>query len=478
MFPKQRMLKKPEKIKGVRSGPAHKTKAPGTHLKGACRLQSNRRRGKVEGTAAPQPRPQQGSAPHPTATATPQERCVAEKAALHRSVDPPYPSFAVKGPPTAGDEAGMWLWMGEDPRRIQSPPSLTLPSPHSRGGGTGQADEAKVPPGPFAGAAAPQHLACRALVGSPPRGRTPEGVRPPGPGTDGRTKWRGAAVPLRGPVPRGNTPSALPPREVPHTAYRIRQRGSRAARRGIGRRGHLRPPCPGERASGAASSANGGSDPEMSEGKPAVRPGRGAGRPGPAPPVPRDKQQQQPPPRPQTPPKSHETRRPGFAHPALLAAAPHAEPQASPAAPADLWRKDQLQRLTAPSRDVCFSLPLGAKKVFTLSVACCNVNYSTCACAVVAHNNKAFCGLLLSKDWKKKSLIPAAPLRRLQKQTPACAALFAPAPGILVPRPHGPAVVPEERCTAPWACTKESPGLARSPRAVGFPVTQLEIHQG
>lgn len=206
------MLKKPEKIKGVRSGPAHKMKAPGTHLKGACRLQSNRRRGKVEGTAAPQPRPQQGSAPRPTATATPQERCVAEKVALHRNVDPPYPSFAGKGPPTAGDEAGMWLWMGEDPRRIQSPPSPTLPSPHSRGGGTGQADEAKVPPGPFAGAAAPQHLACRALVGSPPRGRAPEGVLPPGLGTDGRTKWRGVAAPLRGPIPRGNAPSALPPR--------------------------------------------------------------------------------------------------------------------------------------------------------------------------------------------------------------------------------------------------------------------------
>lgn len=92
----------------------------------------------------------------------------------------PYPSFAGKGPLTAGDKARVWLWRGEDCRSTQSPPSPPLPSPHSRKGGRGEANEVRVQalPVPFAGVAAPQHLACRVLAGSPSQARVPEGVLP------------------------------------------------------------------------------------------------------------------------------------------------------------------------------------------------------------------------------------------------------------------------------------------------------------
>lgn len=60
--------------------------------------------------AAPTPAPERGSAPaHSHATATPQEQSVLEDVALHRDVDPLYPSFASKGPPTAEDEADVML---------------------------------------------------------------------------------------------------------------------------------------------------------------------------------------------------------------------------------------------------------------------------------------------------------------------------------------------------------------------------------
>lgn len=123
---------------------------------------------------------------------------------------------------------------------------------------------------------------------------------------------------MRRPVPRGNASSAhplrcyrcrcrrCPPQGAPHTTYLTRESGSGAARSG-----HLRPPCPGERASGAAVSATGSPDPEMSgaaggQGKTGRAAGpRGARGQLPAPP-PAPRNERQPPP----PNIPHNTRNP------------------------------------------------------------------------------------------------------------------------------------------------------------------------
>lgn len=58
-----------------------------------------------------------------------------EDVALHRDVDPLYPSFASKGPPTAEDEAGVMLWRGRTPAAHRVPPALRSPLPTAAGEG-------------------------------------------------------------------------------------------------------------------------------------------------------------------------------------------------------------------------------------------------------------------------------------------------------------------------------------------------------